>query len=254
MVFDHCRSSSGNPWIGLHDANDNDVFVWLNGNILPDDDENWRNGCIFLIVVIIFKGLYYIIRDFRPGPYSARSVNFVLNKTVLLRDRKSRTAHALCLVMSKLFIRPKKKIWKEKKNFQIFFRNFFQGRGGTPICKGIPYSPSNPLPPHLDLGLQGHSLPPGPWVREHTPTPSPPPGPWIRWPPYTPPHLELWLGAPTRPDFCWQNLELQDTPCIEPDIWHLHGGKVWNYRGRPPPVDRHTKWKHYLPSHSLCGR
>ena len=90
VVFDHCRSSSWNPWIGSHDANDNDVYVWLNGNILPYDDENWWEGCIFLIVVIIFKGLYYIIRDFRPGPYSARSVNFVLNKTVLLCDHKSR--------------------------------------------------------------------------------------------------------------------------------------------------------------------
>ena len=32
------------PWIGFHDANDNDNHVWLNGNPLPDDDENWKAG------------------------------------------------------------------------------------------------------------------------------------------------------------------------------------------------------------------
>ena len=186
MVFDHCRSSSGNPWIGLHDANDNDVFVWLNGNILPDDDENWRNGCIFLIVVIIFKGLYYIIRDFRPGPYSARSVNFVLNKTVLLRDRKSRTAHALCLVISKLFIRPKKKIWKGKKKISKFFSEIFFRGGEVPPYVRVYLTPPPTLCPitwtlgyrgtpcHLDLGLGS--------------TPQPPL-----------PHLVLGLGGPPTP-------------------------------------------------------
>ena len=31
-------------WIGFHDLNDNDNYVWLNGNPLPDDDANWRSG------------------------------------------------------------------------------------------------------------------------------------------------------------------------------------------------------------------
>ena len=40
-----CSSSlSSWPFIGFYDRDDNDVFVWLNGNPLPDDDENWLGG------------------------------------------------------------------------------------------------------------------------------------------------------------------------------------------------------------------
>ena len=31
-------------WIGVHDQDDNDKYVWLNGNLLPNDDENWLSG------------------------------------------------------------------------------------------------------------------------------------------------------------------------------------------------------------------
>ena len=34
----------GYTWIGAHDRDDNNMFVWLNGNSLTDDDENWVPG------------------------------------------------------------------------------------------------------------------------------------------------------------------------------------------------------------------
>ena len=39
---------SGSLWIGLNDSHDNDIFVWLNGSPLPDDDENWSESIILL--------------------------------------------------------------------------------------------------------------------------------------------------------------------------------------------------------------
>ena len=32
------------PWIGFRDLNDNDSFVWLNGNPLSNGDENWSGS------------------------------------------------------------------------------------------------------------------------------------------------------------------------------------------------------------------
>ena len=39
-----CSPVSGGPWIGFHDPDENDTFVWLNGNPLPNDDENWKDN------------------------------------------------------------------------------------------------------------------------------------------------------------------------------------------------------------------
>ena len=41
-------SLAGYPWIGFHDPNNNDTYVWLNGNLLPDNDENWQRGKAYL--------------------------------------------------------------------------------------------------------------------------------------------------------------------------------------------------------------
>ena len=41
--------------IGFHDADNNDIFVWLNGNILPDDDTNWLDGNFFKIKFRYFQ-------------------------------------------------------------------------------------------------------------------------------------------------------------------------------------------------------
>ena len=39
------RDFSGHyPWIGFNDTNDNDVFVWLNGEVLQNNDPYWRSG------------------------------------------------------------------------------------------------------------------------------------------------------------------------------------------------------------------
>ena len=50
-----CRSSDETPWIGSRDVDDNDEYVWLNGEILPVDDENWVDGCIFPITFYSFQ-------------------------------------------------------------------------------------------------------------------------------------------------------------------------------------------------------
>ena len=32
----------GRSWIGYHDPDGNDKYVWLNENNLSDDDDNWQ--------------------------------------------------------------------------------------------------------------------------------------------------------------------------------------------------------------------
>ena len=44
MVYLRFRSVGSQTWIGFKDLNDDDNFVWLNGQPLPDDDGNWRGG------------------------------------------------------------------------------------------------------------------------------------------------------------------------------------------------------------------
>ena len=41
-------SVTGHTWIGSHDPDDDENFVWLNGNPLPDNDENWFPGKYFV--------------------------------------------------------------------------------------------------------------------------------------------------------------------------------------------------------------
>ena len=38
------RSIFDETWIGFHDPNYDNKFVWFNGNSLPDDEENWAHG------------------------------------------------------------------------------------------------------------------------------------------------------------------------------------------------------------------
>ena len=64
-----CRGSTGTPWIGAPDVDDNDEFVWLNGKLLPEDDENWRYGCLFLITsCYALAGVsYHLTKSWRGG-------------------------------------------------------------------------------------------------------------------------------------------------------------------------------------------
>ena len=59
MVFyepcDFFSSLSGGPWIGLHDPDENNTFVWLNGSPLPNDDETWSDGQIVYPFSYIIK-------------------------------------------------------------------------------------------------------------------------------------------------------------------------------------------------------
>ena len=45
-------------WIGVYGRDDNDQYIWLNGNLLPDDHENWISGKQFLFLSQILP-LYY---------------------------------------------------------------------------------------------------------------------------------------------------------------------------------------------------
>ena len=38
------RILNNRSWIGYHDPNWNNKYIWLNGKYLPDNDDNWDDG------------------------------------------------------------------------------------------------------------------------------------------------------------------------------------------------------------------